>query len=399
MQKYLLAAGIAALATGFGGAAYAQTPAPTQLSIGTKFVQNYCMEVRSSDGTVVINKCSAEAPQAINYDENTGQILQGDKCIAGPIKGQPLTLRACTSQGDELWTFEANGSLKTDAGLCADVLNFGRDPGTAVITWDCTGANNQEFFLTNIRKAAPSAAPAEAALEPVKGTPAIASYFTQGKCLAANGKGEMVIEPCNRGPEQSLNFAADNSGAIVQGGKCLSSATKGEALVLVACSKKLEQDWAFTEDGTLKNRAGLCADILRFDPTRGTPVIAWDCTATDNQKFYPALAAKSGAFTMGPKLAEALRSAKGVTTLSILPGYSPYNMTGSGGGKLAADEQNRVTSTEADTVVLGGAGVLTVRFVNGLANDSIKAQEGKVSLLPTDWSFFSGTTAGTMKLK
>lgn len=393
------AVSLIALASALGANAQNATQPPvTQLSIGTKFVEGFCADIRQADGQVVINKCNAQPSQAINYDDNTGQILQNGKCIAAPVKGQPLALRTCTNAKDELWTFEANGTMKTDSGLCADILNFQRDPGTAVIAWDCTGADNQTFFLTNIRKAASSGTSPEASVEPIKGQPVIASYFLQGRCLAASAKGDLTIENCNRQAEQALSFASDNSGAIVQGGKCLGSAVKGEALVVGACTKKPEQDWAFTEDGTLRNRAGLCADILAFGTRVGTPVIAWDCTATDNQKFYPAIAAQSGTATLGAQLAGALKSSN-VTTLSVIAGYSPFNVTGSGGTALGSNETHHITGGMNDTVVFGGAGVLTVRFLNGLANDAIKAQAGKVSLLPADWSFFSGKTAGTMKLK
>ena len=395
------AVSLIALAAAFG--AHAQTapaqPPVTQLSIGTKFVEGFCAEIRQSDGQVVIDKCNAQPSQAINYDDNTGQILQNGKCIAAPVKGQPLALRTCTNAKDELWTFEANGTLKTDSGLCADVLNFQRDPGTAVIAWDCAATENQKFFLTNIRKAASTASSSnEVPVEPIQGQPVVASYFVHGQCLSVKGNGEIETASCNRSDQQKLNFAADSSGAIVQGGRCLTAKQNGSALVMAACAKTPEQDWAFTSEGTLRNRAGSCADILRFEPRPGASVIAWECTATENQKFYPAIAAQSGTATLGPKLGTALKTAN-VTTLTVLPGFSPFNVTASADGRLGADDQGRITSTTNDTVVFGGAGVMTVNFPNGLASGEIKAQTGKVSILPSDWSFFSGKTAGTMKLK
>jgi hypothetical protein len=396
------AASLIALTSGIATGAQAQTatqPPVTQLSIGTKFVEGFCVDIRQADGQVVINKCNAQPSQAINYDENTGQILQNDKCIVAPAKGQPLSLRACTTTAEALWTFEANGTLKTDSGLCADILNFQRDPGTAVIAWDCTATDSQKFFLTNIRKVATSsAATPEVSVEPLKGQPVVASYFVHGQCLSVKGNGEIETAACNGKAEQTLNFASDSSGAIVQGGKCLTARENGSALVMAACAKTPQQDWTFTSEGTLRNRAGACADILKFEPRPGASVIAWECAATDNQKFYPALAVQSGTATLGAKLGTALKTAN-VTTLTVLPGYSPFNATASADGKLGADDQGRITSTTNDTVIFGGAGVFTVNFPNGLAGGEIKAQTGKVSVLPSDWSFFSGSTAGTMKLK
>ncbi|ESQ74648.1 RICIN domain-containing protein [Asticcacaulis sp. AC402] len=405
MTKLIRHAGLAlAFVWLMPAAVQAQTPptGPAQLSIGTRFIKDFCLEARP-DSAMVVNKCNAQPPQAMDYDDTTGQIKTAGKCVAAPAKGQPLELTTCAEAKDQFWTFEGDGTLKSDAGLCADLLNFGKNPGTSVIAWDCAASDNQKFFLTNIRIARADKPAGEAKSdrsESVSGIPSIASYYAQGLCLEARGSnGAISIEVCSRAAGQDFRFQGGNSGAIVQGDKCLTSIAQGSPLELAACKRSPEEDWTFTGEGLLRNRANLCADILQFLREPGTAVIAWECTATENQKWYPAVATKSGAFTLGSQIADNLK-AGGITTLSLTPGYSAGNFTGAGGKSLSADAQGNITGGDKDTIVIGGAGVLTVRFKNGLAAPDVTeaAKVGSKGLLPTDWSFFSGSTAGKFEL-
>lgn len=380
------------------GAAHAQQTG--QLSVGSKFVSNFCLESRD-DASVVVNTCDAQPHQALRYDDNTGQLIQGDSCLAAPVKGQALVVKPCAAAAEQQWNFMEDGTLKSDSGLCADILNFWRDPGTSVIAWDCNATDNQKWFATNVKLAggAPTS-PAAAATTAtpgvtISGTPSIASYFVQGTCLETGKHATVAIENCGRKPSQSFHFATGNSGAIKQDTQCLASANKGEPLVVTTCNGGADQDWTFTADGSLRNRANLCADIFKFGTRTGTDVIAWDCTGTDNQKWYPAIATASGSFSVNAQVAAMLNDGK-TTTVSLTAGYSSRNMTGSGGKALAADGNNTVTGGQNDTVVVGGAGVKTVNFLKGLAGASVTAaaKAGGTSLLPVDWTFFSGTTAG-----
>ncbi len=401
MRKLLGLLGCALLAAGLmAGNAQAQTNPTTtgQLSVASKFVSGFCLEAKDTDSTLYINKCDAQAHQALAIDDNTGQIHQAGKCLAIVVKGQPLALKECADIPDQKWTFNDDGTLKSDSALCADVLNFQRDAGTPVIAWDCNATDNQKFFASNIKLAA-SAGAAPAApitVAPVTGQPVIASYFLQGLCLDSRSKkGIITVEVCNRQPAQGFHFASGNSGPIVQDGQCLSSTDKGAELAVQSCNQSSAQDWTFTPDGALRNRANLCADIFKFGTTPGTTVIAWDCTGTDNQKWYPAIAAASGSFSLGKSLAATLRGGGKTTTVSITASYSGYNITGAGGKAITADDNDKITGGQNDTIILGGAGTLTIRFVKGLASPEIKNTIG-ASLLPKDWSFFSGATAGTI---
>ncbi len=392
MKSWLILVSLLLLAA---GAAHAQATGP--LSIGSKFVAGDCLDAKS-DATLVINACTAQASQALTIDDNTGLVHQGDsQCLAVVAKGQALALLPCADVPEQRWTFEDDGTLKADSGLCADVLNFWRDPGTPVIAWDCNATDNQKFFATHITLAAGATPPAAGTAATLTGTPAIASYFVPGLCMDVSGKqASVAIRTCDRKPNQAFHFASGNSGHISQGDQCLASANKGEPLVVVACSAAPEQDWLFTVDGTLRNRANLCADIFKFGTRPGTDVIAWDCTGTDNQKWYPALAAASGSFAAGPSAANALQGGGQVTTLSLAPGWSARNLTGAGGLTIAVDSSGNITGGEGGTIVVGGAGVLTVRFPKGLAAASVTdaAKAGGTDLLPADWAFFSGDTAG-----
>ena len=373
--------------------ALAQTPT-SQLSVGSKFIEGACLESRASDSTLVVNTCSAQPEQGLRIDDETGLIHQGDtQCLVAVQKGQPLVLKPCADVPEQKWTFEENGTLKSDSGLCADILNFRKDPGTTVIAWDCTATDNQKFFATNVKRSATQqAVAARKAAEPViTGQPVIASYFVSGRCLAiAGGKSELEYDNCDRKPNQSFHFKGGVSGEIIQGDLCLTSVLRGEPLALKPCANTPEQDWGFTEDGSLRNRADLCADILRFDVRVHASVIAWACAGTDNQKWYPAVAVASGAYTPGAGIADAVKADGKITTVATLPGWSVLNMTASGGKTLSADG-DKITGGQNDTILVGGAGTQLAKF-GGLAGATVKG--ASASLLPKDWAVFSGDTAG-----
>ncbi|MDC7677792.1 ricin-type beta-trefoil lectin domain protein [Asticcacaulis machinosus] len=377
--------------------AHAATP---QMSIGSKFADGQCLETRA-DGSLIINKCNAQGTQLLRYDDATGRLHQGDQCLSAATRGQPLVAKACGEGDDQKWSFAEDATLRSDSGLCADILNFRKDAGTAVIAWDCTATDNQKFFATNVKVTAPAPQQVVAAIPPINGQPVLATYYVQGRCLNVTGRSTVTIDVCERRPAQDFRFRSGASGQIVQGDKCLASSVKGEPLVVKACANVPEQDWTLTGEGTLRNRVDVCADIFAFLTRNGTDVIAWDCTGTDNQKFYPAIAAESGSFSLGEALAKQLSGADGkVTTVSMVGGYSAYNLTGSGGRTISVDAKGRITGGEGGTLVVGGAGVLTVRFVNGLAAPGIKAEHAAATnILPKEWSFFSGDTAGTLMVK
>ena len=365
-----------------------------QLSVGSKFIDGACLESRASDSTLVVNTCSAQPEQGLRIDDETGLIHHGDtQCLAAVQKGQPLALKPCADIAEQKWTFEADGTLKNDSGLCADILNFRKDPGTAVIAWDCTATDNQKFFATNVRRpATQQAAAATPKAAPVTtGQPVIASYFVSGRCLAiTGGKSELEYDNCDRKPNQSFHFKGGVSGEIVQGDLCLTSVMRGEPLALKPCAHTPEQDWVFTEDGSLRNRADQCADILRFDARVHASVIAWACTGTDNQKWYPAVAVESGGYAPGNAITDAVKADGKITTVATLPGWSVLNMTASGGKVLSA-EGDKIAGGQNETIIVGGAGVQLAKF-GGLAGANVKG--ANVSLLPTDWAVFSGDTAG-----
>lgn len=392
--------GLAVMALVLTGApAQAQTP-PTTLSVGSKFVEGQCLETRA-DASLIISKCNAQSAQILRYDEETGRLHQGELCVAAETRGQPLMARPCGDGAEQKWTFAEDATLRSDANLCADILNFRRDPGTTVIAWDCTATDNQKFFATRV-KVEPTKQTAQAAVAPppIQGTPVVATYYVQGRCLTVTSRSTVTIDVCERAGTRDFRFRGGPSGQIVQGDKCLAVSQKGEPLVVKPCTSGPEQDWSFTSEGTLRNRQDLCADIFAFETRNGTNVIAWDCTGTDNQKFYPALAAASGSVSLGEQLAKSLAADAKVTTVSMAPGYSAYNLTGAGGRTLSADADGRITGGQGDTIVVGGAGVLTVRFANGLAAPGVKAEFISVTnILPKDWAFFSGDNAGKMEVR
>lgn len=387
-----------------GSNAYAQLDTKTkttQMSVGTNFVSDFCLEVNGNN-SLVIAKCSGKPEQNLSFsDLDHGQLLHKGKCVDVARRGEPLLLKECQKLESQDWGFNENGTMSNLKDDCVDILNFKSDVGTPVIAWECTATENQKFFPKRVTLVTNdlSKMGANAAEINIIGTPIIASYFAQGQCLEATLNGTIIINNCDTSNNQKLKFANGNSGQITNGSKCLASNNKGSPLVLKTCNNSADQNWSFRNNGTLGNGSSICADIFAFLTKPGTNVIAWDCTSTDNQIFYPAVAVDSGMINLGSAYATVLRSNEGTTTISINPEYSFANMTGSGGIKLSASDKGEIKGGNNGVIVFGGAGVLTTRFLKGLSSSSVKdAKIGSVNLSPSDWSFFSKETAGSFKL-
>ncbi len=237
------------------------------------------------------------------------------------------------------------------------------------------------------------------AAQEIKGTPSIASYFAQGQCLdVKKADNTLIIYVCNGKENQNLRFVTENGGQIILGNmqsdKCLTSDRKGDPITTKKCGKSKSQKWSFEENGTLKNGEGHCLDILNFGKKPGTGVIAWDCTATENQKFYPAIATPTVA--MGEGVAQIVTTNVGTKAITFKPEFFMGNMAGSGGRVLEVNEDKSIKGANNGQIVFGGAGVLNVKFEGGLAGRAIgeAMKEGKTKILPPNFDFFIGEKAG-----
>jgi hypothetical protein len=241
----------------------------------------------------------------------------------------------------------------------------------------------------------------------VKGSPSIASYFSKGMCLDTRASDRQVlIWSCHGGWNQAFRFVKGDYGQITLGnGDCLQGgAQKGAGVTAQPCANTPHQKWGFQSDGSLRNEAGWCADIEGAKRDAGTRVISWDCNGgAGNQKWYPAVTAKSAYLGLAD-LAALSKRTRGTTSILSSPSFSTSNMVAAGGGNLvAAGGGNMVAAgggnlvgNDGASIVFGGAGSLIGNdgstLVAAGAGNMVAAGGG--NLVPSNWQFFSGTTAG-----
>jgi hypothetical protein len=118
-----------------------------------------------ADGTrIQAWDCTGAANQQFTLDGQDQLIAaHSNKCVDATtgVNGTLLTQQTCNGTPSQKWTSNANGSFRSvSSGRCMDVSAFGTTNGTAVQTWDCTGANNQQWDQGTAPAPAPTPAPA-----------------------------------------------------------------------------------------------------------------------------------------------------------------------------------------------------------------------------------------------
>ncbi|MET8544336.1 non-reducing end alpha-L-arabinofuranosidase family hydrolase [Kitasatospora sp. NPDC004799] len=124
-----------------------------------------------------------------------------------------------------------SGALRgAGSGRCLDVPNAGRNDGTLLQIWDCSGGTNQQWTLTS-----------------------------------------------------------DNQ-LTVYGDKCLDvpghATTAGTRVEIWSCSGGANQRWRVNADGSVVGvESGLCLDVSGGGTANGTAVQLWNCSGAGNQKW------------------------------------------------------------------------------------------------------------------
>ncbi len=116
------------------------------------------------------------------------------------------------------------------SGRCLDVPGAGRTDGTSLQIWDCGGASNQQWTLT------------------------------------------------------------DDNQLTVYGDKCLDvpghATTAGTKVAIWSCNGGTNQQWRVNADGTIVGvESGLCLDVSGAGTANGTAVQLWNCSGGSNQKW------------------------------------------------------------------------------------------------------------------
>jgi len=230
------------------------------------------------------------------------------------------------------------------------------------------------------------------------GKPTIASYHAKGNCLDVRATDSVVlIWTCHGGDNQAFRFASGSYGQIVlPNGKCLTGgSSSGLPLMARTCASTVHQKWAFQSNGQLNNEAGWCADIEGGGRGAGTRVVSYKCQNSSNQMWYPAVTAKQA--TLGLQALANVGNRTGTSFISSL-GFSMGNLVAAGGGNLVAAGGGNLVAAGGGNVVLGGRGSLVgndgASLRSAIAGNLVAAGGG--NLLPSNMSFFSGSSAGVV---
>ena len=180
-------------------------------------------------------------------DADVYALAQAD--AGAPEPGAPNTFMygfssASVSAGRD----DAAGTPLVDrnSGRCLDVPAGSREPGTALIVWDCHGGANQRF-----------------------------SYPAPGET------GEVRVYA----GAEALCLDAEAGGT-----------EDGTRLITWPCHGGANQQWTRTADGGLRGvQSGRCVDVLGARTENLTAVWLWSCLGADNQRWDPAPAVVAAA--------------------------------------------------------------------------------------------------------
>ncbi len=123
-----------------------------------------------------------------------------------------------------------------------------------------------------------------AAFAPTASAESLEAGNARGMCLDfASGRG--VISRCSGNNAQDLRIPDRGADFIRVGRYCVAAASEGAQLYATNCRNRSEQYWTFSQNGTLVNGSGLCADVEGGSRREGTPVIGYRCSGKSNQRF------------------------------------------------------------------------------------------------------------------
>lgn len=134
-----------------------------------------------------------------------------------------------------------------------------------------------------------------AAFAPTASAEALEAGNARGMCLDfASGRG--VISRCTGQNSQDIGIPPRGADFLRVGRYCIAAAAEGAQLYATNCRNRADQFWTYSQNGTLVNGTGLCADVDGGGRREGTPVIGYGCSGRSNQRF----AIWQGGYDPGP---------------------------------------------------------------------------------------------------
>jgi hypothetical protein len=139
----------------------------------------------------------------------------------------------------------------------------------------------------NALKSACAALAAMAALvafAPSASAEALEAGNAQGMCIDfASGRG--VLMPCSGQAPQDIQIPNRGADFLRVGRYCIAAGREGDQLYATNCKNRADQYWTYSQNGTLVNGTGLCADVERSGRNQGTRILGFDCGGKANQRF------------------------------------------------------------------------------------------------------------------
>ncbi len=124
-----------------------------------------------------------------------------------------------------------------------------------------------------------------AAFAPTASAESLEPGNARGMCLDfASGRG--VISRCTGARSQDIDIPNRGADFLRVGRYCIAAANQGAQLYATNCKNRADQYWTYSQNGTLVNGTGLCADVEGGGRGEGTRVIGYSCGGKSNQRFY-----------------------------------------------------------------------------------------------------------------
>ncbi len=125
---------------------------------------------------------------------------------------------------------------------------------------------------------------AAALFAPTAAADALEAGHARGMCLDfATGRG--IIAKCSGQNPQDLRLPNYGADFLKVGRYCVTAGREGEQLYASNCKNRSDQYWTYSQNGTLVNGTGLCADVEGASKYNGARVIAYRCSGKSNQRF------------------------------------------------------------------------------------------------------------------
>ncbi|MBU7580921.1 MAG: ricin-type beta-trefoil lectin domain protein, partial [Porphyrobacter sp.] len=205
---------IPALLAGMGQTASAQSISGMPV-IASYHAQGRCLDMRASDGQLLLWRCHGGSNQIFRFvSGNYGMISLGDqRCLTiGARSGMPATVQPCTNASAQRFGFQANGTLRNENGLCLDIEGGARGDGARILSFDCHGGSNQQWYPGIYARSAALSLPEAAQLRGRSDARAfLRSGSFSGGNIVASGGGNIVSGGAG-------NLIANDGAGIVAGG-------------------------------------------------------------------------------------------------------------------------------------------------------------------------------------